>query len=78
MSIPLEADSHQTISSSNTPELSGQTQQNQDNQTDTPKLTPLQQRKRNALALAELIYKIYNDKCPIESKSSVGKENENV
>lgn len=45
--------------------LSGQTQKNQNNQTDTPKLTPLQQRKRDALDMAELIYNIYNSNCPI-------------
>lgn len=27
-------------------------------------LTPLQQRKKDALELAELIYKIYNENCP--------------
>jgi len=46
--------------------------------TETLKPTPHQQRKEDAQALAELIYKIYNRKCPVISKGSVGKENENV
>ena len=50
----------------------------QKNQLETPKLTPSQQRKRDALDMAELIYNIYNKDCPASSKGSVGKENENV
>jgi hypothetical protein len=34
--------------------------------TDTPKSTPLQQRKKDALDMAELIYAIYNSNCPIK------------
>lgn len=41
-------------------------------------LTPSQQRKKDALAMAELIYNIYNKGCPAISKSSVGKENKDV
>lgn len=50
----------------------------QSNQTETPKLTSSQQRKKDALDMAELIYNIYNKDCPASSKGSVGKENENV
>ena len=50
--------------------------QNQNN--DVLELTPIQQRKKDALDMAELVYKIYNDSCPALSKGSVTKENENV
>ncbi len=36
--------------------------------------TPLQQRKKDALELAELIYKIYNENCPV----LINKEEGNV
>lgn len=48
----------------------------QKNQTETPKLTNSQQRKRDALDMAELIYNIYTSSCPISSKVSAGKANE--
>lgn len=50
----------------------------QSNQTETPKLTPSQQRKKGALDMAELIYNIYNKDCPATLKGSDVKENENV
>jgi hypothetical protein len=50
----------------------------QKSSTETLKLTPHQQRKEDAQALAELIYKIYNEYCPVSTKGSVRKENENV
>lgn len=50
----------------------------QKNQIESPKATPLQRRKMDALELAELIYKIYNDSCPVASKETSGEENENV
>lgn len=50
----------------------------QKNQIELPKVTPLQQRKKDALELAELIYKIYNENCPVASKETSGEENENV
>lgn len=46
--------------------------------TNSQKPTPLQQRKKDALDMAELIYAIYNKNCPIVSKTSVRKENENA
>lgn len=45
---------------------------------ETQTLSPLQQRKSDALELAKLIYKIYNDSCPVSSNGSSGEENENV
>lgn len=50
----------------------------QKRQLESPKLTPIQQKKTDALELAELIYKIYNKNCPIVSNRSAEKENENV
>lgn len=47
-------------------------------QIEKPELTSLQQRKKDALELAELIYKIYNKKCPVISKVLSEKENQNV
>lgn len=41
------------------------TQQNQKEYTNAPELTALQQRKRDAIDIAELIYNIYNSNCPI-------------
>lgn len=35
-------------------------------------LTPLQQRKKDALELAELIYKIYNENCPVLTNKEDG------
>ncbi len=65
------------ISTKEAQNLSGQLQ-NQNNPTQTPKLTPLQQRKRDALDLAELIYKIYNENCPVSTNKVARGENENV
>lgn len=64
-------------STSEARKLLGQ-EQNKKDPTETPKLTPLQQRKRDALELAELIYKIYNDNCPALIDKAVRGENENV
>lgn len=47
----------------------------QSNQTETPKPTFSQQRKKDALDMAELIYNIYNSSCPV-LLSSVEKESE--
>jgi len=59
-------------------DLSASVPYKQKNQIELLKLTPLQLRKRDALELAELIYKIYNKNCPVESNVSTGKENQNV
>jgi hypothetical protein len=56
--------------------ISGQIQ-NQNGTTELPKLTPLQQRKRDALELAELIYKIYNENCPAPTNITGTEGNEN-
>lgn len=50
----------------------------QNNQIETPNPTSLQQRRVDALELAELIYKIYNDNCPVLSSASARKEKGNV
>lgn len=47
----------------------------QNNQTETPKPSPAQQRKLDALELAELIYNIYNSTCPVSS--NIDKEGKN-
>ena len=44
----------------------------QSNQTEIPKLTPSQQRKVDALDMAELIYNIYNSTCPVSSNIDKG------
>lgn len=49
----------------------------QNEYTNVPVLTPLQQRKRDALELAELIYKIYNETCPVTPNITSTKGNEN-
>jgi hypothetical protein len=44
--------------------------------TDSQKPTPLQQRKIDALDMAELIYNIYNSNCPISlAEQRKGKKN---
>lgn len=67
------------VTAEETHNVSGYSQDNTNSQTDidTPKLTPIEHRKRDALDFAELIYKIYNENCPIQHKRS-GKENQNV
>lgn len=64
-------------STSEAQNISGQTQ-NQKDLTENPKLTPLQQRKRDAVELAELIYKIYNENCPEVTNKVSSKGEENV
>ncbi|HSE29431.1 MAG TPA: hypothetical protein VLA77_02500 [Candidatus Saccharimonadales bacterium] len=65
------------ISKKEAQNVSGQIQKNQNETTDTPQLTPLQQRKRDAMELAELIYKIYNENCPIPANKTGIEGNEN-
>ncbi len=68
------------VTAEETHNVSGYSQDNTNSQTDidTPKLTPIEHRKRDALDFAELIYKIYNENCPAPTKEISRKGNKNV
>ncbi len=64
MSHPLEVSVGSKLAFSAPPPHKS-TQKNQDEDKNTAEPTPLQQRKRDAFDLAELIYDIYNSNCPV-------------
>ena len=77
MLTPTNTSGDSVISISEAQNVSGQTQKNQNDQVVPSNLTPLQQRKKDALDIAELIYDIYNSNCPVQpSKITLKGEND--